>query len=197
MRTTNILPTPRSLSLALPLAFGAIILLAACTGSGDSPSDAGSTPTPQATQTPTVAETPEATAEPTGAAAEPSGDATEPCSLLSEDEVEAAVGNSVVQDLPRVAFCNWKADPDGINVLLSLLSDPQCTSFRPASSEDVSGLGVGAWWEYDEATDSGDLQACPEGWVVILAVDGGTSGAGEATLRAAAEELIAKVLERL
>lgn len=47
MRTFSILPTPRSLSLALALTLGAIILLAACTGSFDIPSDAGSTPSAQ------------------------------------------------------------------------------------------------------------------------------------------------------
>ena len=75
MRTFSILPTPRSLSLALALTLGAIILLAACTGSADSPLDAGSTPSAEETQAPATKDDEEATPTPPRDTYIPKGDA--------------------------------------------------------------------------------------------------------------------------
>ena len=192
----------------MPLTLGAVLLLAACKGGdgGDS-AGGGSTPSAQATQTPAEAGTPEVTqapppeqtAEPTEAAGEPSGDVTEACSLLSKAEVEAALGNQVGEGSGTGGVCSWQGESGPISASLTLISAPtleQCTA-EQATGSDVSGLGVEAWWQPAEPAWKGSVIACPEGWTVDILVIHGTSLDSEATLRAAAEELMAKVLQRL
>ena len=202
MRSINILASPRALCLALLASLGAVLLLAACTGGGEDSSDAGSTPPAQETQAPAEAATPEETAEPTEVAGDASGAEIDPCSLLTKDEVEAAVGNPVEEGVFDLGGCDWDSAPEDSDAHLALipvLDVSMCTQARAEGSKDVSGLGVEAWWEFSESPPpGGDVIACPEGWLVQLGLVGGvTTGAEEAPLRAAGEELMAKVLERM
>ncbi len=130
MRTISILPTPRPLSLALPLALGAVILLAACTGGGSDSSDAGSTPTPQETQTPTVAGTPEATQTPTQTAA-PDGKPVEQETTTAPGKIAfSSLGEG---DLPDI----YVMDADGSNLtnltnsILTFLDTPDNPAWSP------------------------------------------------------------------
>lgn len=186
------------------LSLGALLLLAACTGGGNDSSEGGSTPSAEETQASTDATTPAETAEPTDVSGDVSDGEIDPCSLLSREEVKAAVGNPVEEGALNFGDCDWDSDPKDTSVSLSFLVVPDvtmCTQTRDEGSEDIPGLGVEAWWNFSEAADliaGGDVIACPDGWLVQLIVTGGVGvPADETALRAAGEELMAKVLDRI
>ena len=115
------------------------------------------------------------------------------CSLLTPDEVGAAVGMpaSVDPGHSNVSECEWAVgDPElGKTVTLSLVSQSEYDIFKGQSPVAVSGLGDEAYW----------------GMVYVLGVRSGNRAfhiqivtfQDDAVVRQAAQDLAAKVLQRL
>ena len=127
------------------------------------------------------------------------------CGLLTSAEVEAEVGNPVLDGVKQSGgICYWNGETLGkVSVHVDFVAPPpspaeQCKSWRtgPDPWVDVSGFGSEAFFRYKAAGDmsNSDLVVCLSSGVVWLALDG---NAGEAAMRTASENLMKLVLPRL
>ena len=128
------------------------------------------------------------------------------CSLLTQEEIAAAVGNPVQPG--RVegssSVCDWDAQPDQTDVLLmvylkgTIREQALCPDLRKAAAagKGYAGIGEAATWKFTKSTffNSGDLELCDAKGFVSLSVNGKGDAA---TLEAAAVALARKVLSRL
>lgn len=127
------------------------------------------------------------------------------CTLLSEAEIAAVVGNTV--DKGQVEgnsdVCKWRTeDPSNVDVLLifrekgSTREQVLCADVRASTSEHLPALGEVAVWKFSREGlfNSGDLEVCgPKGYL-NLTLNGSRD---EATLKAATINLAQKILQRL
>lgn len=122
-----------------------------------------------------------ASAPPTAAAGGSPGGATNACALLTDTEVQEAVGNPVTPGAPFTgsADCEWETEnPEDVSVLViahrtgSIRAPILCDDLRKkgAPSERVEGWEV-ASWKFSKAAGlfySGELECCgPKGFVSL------------------------------
>jgi hypothetical protein len=180
----------------------ALFLLTACGGEETGP--AQGTPTPAARQTQTPAGTP--SAQQTGIATatpKPPGGALDACSLLTKEEVEAALGTSVTEpereETPQLVFCSFNDPQTPIRtlVLVSIFMGKDADQAREiyrlsksnaADAQTVGGIGDEAFWDGILT----DLQVLKGKYAIEIDV----SPDGYDAL-AVAKELAGKVLSRL
>ena len=175
----------RSLAILFAVAAVGTFALAACGGDDSGGSTATKAPGGQGTQSAAASGAATKTAAPGGATTEAAtatqqsnggGDVSDPCSLLTQSEVEAALGENV--DTPKsitapsvpvsgsitanVANCSYSSPTTvhsiDIDVWSAQGSDAaikQMTQYICASKESVSGLGDVACWY---SADHGELQ---------------------------------------
>lgn len=132
--------------------------------------------------------------------------AVDVCQLLTREEVTVAVGNPVADGSPDVGprLCDWASVMDGTSVSVSLLVGPDeqlCVDalvVDPAN-EKVDGFDVPTYWSYlDIQGGVGNAVACTGEGQITLTLTGGLEGeSDEEHLRQAAEDLVARALERL
>ena len=173
MRSNKLPTTPRFLFLTLGLALGGGLLLAACSGGSAGVGAADSQPTPatQANQPKPQATQPQAKtqASPTAAAKSTQNNAdleVDACKLLAKDEIESAVGASVLEPLSdRVAelsTCNY-GDPEA--PLLNgrpVFSTVALSVFTGSEAAFAGGAAAQARGAYDIAKrNAGDLNQVP------------------------------------
>ena len=107
------------------------------------------------------------------------------CTLLSQADVAAAVGNPVLkgEHFAGSEVCKWDtSDPAQVNVLLTvrpvggIRAKPLCDGLRTANDKGVplAGLGDLAFWKYASGKlfDSGDLEMCHAKGFVALSLNG-------------------------
>lgn len=175
--------------------FAAVLSLAACSksggGSGGSSNPIGTTPSAQQT----VGSSPTAPAS-------AGGRADDPCSLLSQSQVEAAVGNPVQAGTADVGpSCHWEhgaASGTSVGLAMDPMTPTECANAKRTGDVDVEGLGVQAWWHFVEPAATGSVVACPSGYMAQVTLVGAIGQpADEAQLRAAAESLMKTALGKL
>jgi hypothetical protein len=162
-------------------------LAAACGGSG--PAESNTTPASGA------------------APATPPAGTADACSLLTREEIAAAVGNPVEPGRPEAGreTCDWDtAQPGQTDVLLmvrlkgSTREQVLCDEMRKtaAAGKGYSGIGEAATWKYTKGGifDSADLEVCDGKGFVSISLNGKGDAAA---LEAAAVALARKVLGRL
>ena len=198
MRTKSVL-LATVLSL---LAVGIILLLAACNGGGGGEESTGdqTTPTEQETQAPAETEEPEE---------EVAGGDIDPCALVTKEEVETAVGASVLEpqreDFANLFTCSYN-DPDtpivrtvSVNVIVAEQEDQARDSYEmfkdlAADAEAVAGIGDEAFWDSIVKGLDVRLEVLKGKYDISIKIDLSPDG-GDAL--AIAKELAAKLLGRL
>lgn len=173
MRSSKHLATPRFLFLTLSLALGGGLLLAACLGGSAGAGTANSQPTPatQANQPKPQAAQPQAKTQagPTAAAKNTQNNPdveVDACKLLARDEIESAVGASVLEPLSgrlaELSTCSY-GDPEA--PLLNgrpVFSTVALSVFTGSDSAFVGGAAAQARGVYDIAKkNAGDLNQVP------------------------------------
>ena len=180
------------------LSVGIILLLAACNGGGGGEESTGdqTTPTEQETQAP--AETPK-----------PAVGAIDPCALVTKEEVETAVGASVLEpqreDSANLFTCSYN-DPDtpivrtvSVNVIVAEHEDDARDLYEmfkdlAPDAEAVAGIGDEAFWDSIVKGLDVRLEVLKGKYDISIKIDLSPDG-GDAL--AIAKELAAKLLGRL
>ena len=206
MRTKSVL-LATVLSL---LAVGIILLLAACNGGGGGEESTGdqTSPTEQETQAPAEQET-QAPAETEEPEEEVAGGDIDPCALVTKEEVEAAVGASVLEpqreDFANLFTCSYN-DPDtpivrtvSVNVIVAEREDQARDSYEmfkdlAPDAEAVAGIGDEAFWDSVVKGLDVRLEVLKGKYDISIKIDLSPDG-GDAL--AIAKELAAKLLGRL
>ena len=169
------------------------LLLTACGGDNDDDATAGSG-------------NPGGPAAPGNSGDPPAGGfAPHLCSLLTSDEIEAAVGNPVEDGVQELGTsCIWNSDPTDTSVSVHLLLLPNADLCVGAISSDPTyveqdSLGSPAFGSYNEALGGlADLVVCLDAGQFQLIVAGGLDDtADEERLRGAARQLAELALSRL
>lgn len=173
----------------------ALTFLVAC-GGGDKPAVApgsGHTTTGQQSGAAVEATVSKALAEATKIAGASNIKRVDPCSLLTADEVGAAVDMEARLDADSSGMgeCTWSVgDPEmSLTVTLMVGSESEYDIFRGDSATPVSGLGDEAYWGFLSVLSVRDGKQVVQVQIATLQDD--------ALAQAAAQELAAKVLERL
>jgi len=128
------------------------------------------------------------------------------CTLLSQAEIAAIVGNPVNagEQYAGPEVCRWDTEkPEEVSVLLtvrapgSVREQVLCADLRgdKGSAAPLSGLGDVAYWQFSSVVsifNSGDLETCgPKGFLSL------NGQRGEPALKEATLTIARKVLERL
>lgn len=183
------------------------LLLAACGGGGDdsSPESEDGVTTPRNGDNAGTGDDGD-----TGDDGAPGGDASdvEMCSLLSTDEIEAAVGNPVEDGRTDIGqSCVWDSDPNDTSVAVYLnfpsVPEAQQLCLEALQEDDIytelDGFGAPAYSSYNEAAGGqSDVVVCLEQGQLQMIVTGGLDDEPDETrLRNAAEELAQLALSRM
>jgi hypothetical protein len=191
--------------LAFTAALTAMLLLAACGGDDDddgATSSSGDTP---ATEASGGDGDEDGDGEASGSGASADLSEVDACSLLTREEVEAAVGNSVEDGAEDFGIsCAWDSEPEvtSVSVYFLLVDGDLCEQALSddATYEETDGFGSPAFTSYNDGGGIGqsDVVVCLENAQMQLIVTGGFGvDPVEADLRKAAEDLTQLVLSRL
>ena len=186
--------------IALSFLVAAALPLAGCGDDGDEGSDGAPSDPPAATEVSDEDEDTENESTGGGDLSE-----TEVCSLLSSEEVEAAVGNDVEDGREDFGIsCVWDSIPEETSVsvyIQPVLTGEQCEQALSTDTlyAEADGFGAAAFTSYNEVSGGqSDVVVCLENGQLQLIVTGGIGAeAVEAELRQAAEDLTMLVLSRL
>ena len=195
--------------LRLPAAVVIGVLLLACGGdengeTSTSSSDGDGTATAAAGTSPAATES-------AGGSTPASGDSggsedIDTCTLLTADEVEAAIGVAVNDGAPNLLnTCDWTSgDPDEISVTVALISLPGADLCASALADDdqyseVTSFDDPAFSSYNPAMGGlADIVVCTSaGQLQVIANGGLDDDPNEEQLRGAAEQLAQIALDRM
>jgi hypothetical protein len=128
----------------------------------------------------------------------PGGGSLDPCTLLTQDEVAAAVDHGVEAGVSdRAGSCLWDYSPGRTSLDIAQVGELFCS--LGSNRSPLPGLPVPASWRLLMPGDTGSLVACKGDWRLQITMVGDvvTHVPGEATMQRQAMELMEIVLGRV